>query len=271
MKSSEPDLGVYLIPENSRLVKHYDTSTVWGKELNQANLERVEATLRLVPTGISNILDLGCGDGAIANPLSDKGFNITGLDISLSALKHLKGNGIRASSDCLPFRDKLFELVICAETLEHLPRGVYDKTLGEVERIASTYIIVTTPNEEYLPMGHAKCSYCHRIFHTNLHFRSFDTSSHQWLFNQFSLIKTIEINQWTHDPFLTRINQNLLGIYCYKDGVSCPYCGHRIQKFHPGTLKIALSKTVKWVRKIFPEHRKARWIASLYRRKDLRS
>lgn len=268
MKSSEPDLGIYVTPENSKIVKHYDISPSWGKELNQANQERVEATLRLVPTGISNILDLGCGDGAIANPLFDKGIHVTGLDISLSALKHLKGNGIRASSECLPFRDKLFDLVICAEILEHLPQGIYEKTLGEIERITNTYIIVTTPNREYLPSGHAKCSYCHYIFHTNLHFRSFDISSHQGLFHQFSLIKTVEINQWTQNPFITQINQRLLGIYAYKKGVHCPYCSHMIQQFDQGILKIALSKAAKKMREIFPRNTKARWIASLYQRQD---
>jgi|MudIll2142460700_1097286.scaffolds.fasta_scaffold01670_5 hypothetical protein len=40
MKSSEPDIGVYPIPENSKLVKHYDASTARGKGFNQANLER---------------------------------------------------------------------------------------------------------------------------------------------------------------------------------------------------------------------------------------
>ncbi len=267
MNSSEPDFGVYLTPENSKIVKHYDIHPAWGKEPNQPNLTRVEATLELIPGGVSNILDLGCGDGVIANPLFDKGLNITGVDISLSALKHLKGDGIRASSDCLPFRDRLFDLVICAETLEHLPPEVYEKTLGEVERIASTYIIVTTPNKEYLPAGNTRCTYCHRLFHTSLHFRSFDTASHQGLFHQFSLLKTVEINRWEHNPVLTQINQRLLGIYAYREGMHCPYCGHMIRKPDPGVAKTFLSKAVKKLREILPKYTKARWIASLYQHK----
>jgi len=268
MKSAKYDSYVHVTPESSKMTKHYDTLTKWGKELDQKNLLRVKSTLELLPTDISNVLDLGCGDGAIANPLSDNGLNITGVDISLSALKHLKGNGVLASADCLPFRDRLFDLVLCAETLEHLPSGVYERTLKEIERIASAYIIVTTPNEEYLPTKYTKCSFCHCTFHTNLHFRMYNSSSHRALFSKFSLIKTVEIHQWAHDPFLTQINQRLLGIYDYKEGIFCPYCGHMIQKLNPGTLKIAFSKKIKSLCKLFPEKRKARWLASLYRRKD---
>ena len=197
---------------------YYNNLNCWGKVPNAANLKRVEQTISLIPQDAHTILDLGCGDGMVSNPLVEKGRDVTGVDISAEAMRFFKGKKVPSSVDCLPFPDRSFDLVLCTEVLEHLSGGIYEKTLREIERITGKYAIISTPNEEYLPAGFAKCSACGQVFHVNLHFRTFNKAGHKRLFRELKLTKTIENNYWKHSPLMTSVKYRL-GVYLYREGL----------------------------------------------------
>lgn len=69
-----------------------------------------------------NILDLGCGVGRDGIVLADRGFTVTGTDISQRALEHLKNkiqsipfslNAIQADARLLPFPGNTFDGIYC--------------------------------------------------------------------------------------------------------------------------------------------------------------
>ncbi|MBQ7576853.1 MAG: methyltransferase domain-containing protein [Synergistaceae bacterium] len=44
------------------------------------------------PDGVKNVIDLGCGTGALTKALAEKGFNVTGLDASEEMLNQARAN-----------------------------------------------------------------------------------------------------------------------------------------------------------------------------------
>ena len=95
------------------------------------------------------VLDLGCGDGRLSAELDAA--ELTAADVSLTALerarRRLSGARIvELEPDApLPFDDNAFELVLCAETIEHV-RDV-QLLLSEVRRVLQPggVLALTTP------------------------------------------------------------------------------------------------------------------------------
>ena len=77
------------------------------------------------PTG-GRILEVGCGNGKTALALYKKGFSVTGVDLSGSAVEMCRellpdsGEFIRASVTDLPFDDGTFDGAAAFHVLEHL-------------------------------------------------------------------------------------------------------------------------------------------------------
>ncbi len=98
---------------------------------------------------VGDALDLGCGDGRLTKELRAE--RLTGADVSEVALARargrLPGGGFVqvAPDEPLPFADTAFDLVLCAETLEHV-RDV-QLLLSEARRVLRPdgTLAVTTP------------------------------------------------------------------------------------------------------------------------------
>ncbi|HEY76523.1 MAG TPA: methyltransferase domain-containing protein [Thermoflexia bacterium] len=71
---------------------------LWGPlaspEATEQQVEGIIAYLRLEPG--ASILDLACGYGRIAIPLAQRGFRVTGLDLSETLLGQARANGAQA-------------------------------------------------------------------------------------------------------------------------------------------------------------------------------
>ena len=263
-------VGAYEMRVQRDTADFYDALSRWGKTLDEPNRERIEQTLGLVPADVRTVLDLGCGDGSISNPLLAKGLDVTGVDLSAVALGHFDGKGLVGSLDRLSFPDRSFDLVISAEVLEHLPVTVYETALKEIERVARRYVIVTTPNGEHLAAGFVRCEQCRCIYHRNLHVRVFDRAVHHSLFRELELDKTVEINSWRYYLRAAYLAQRLLGIYQFKEGLICPCCGHNgVERPRLGFLRKHLLRGIQLSAAVFTRRPKARWIASLHQRPTL--
>ncbi len=100
-------------------------------------------------------LDLGCGDGRLTVELGAE--ELTAADVSVVALERARGRlpGARLveldPDAALPFDDGAFDLVLCAETIEHV-RDV-QLLLSEVRRVLRPggTLALTTPAN--LPVG----------------------------------------------------------------------------------------------------------------------
>jgi len=103
----------------------------------------------------TTILEVGCGIGGFSIFASKECEDVNGLDIGKTRIN--MANKLRKSvgrkvgfvvgdAQFLPFRDGSYDIVICSETLEHIPD--YRKAFHELVRVTKKlgYVIITVPN-----------------------------------------------------------------------------------------------------------------------------
>ena len=87
------------------------------------------------------VLEVGIGNGFVSKYLKERGVNVTTLDID----KRLNPDAVGSVLQ-IPFNDESFELVVCCETLEHLPYKHFSKALCEICRVSKSYVILSLPD-----------------------------------------------------------------------------------------------------------------------------
>ena len=115
------------------------------------------------------VLDLGCGNGRHAIPLSKAGYNLVGLDVSPHLLQAAKQKAaetgtnvalVRADMNCLPFRDRTFTAIISLDTsFGYFPQqNCAIQTLTEAARTltGNGVLILDVFNREYMLERYSK-------------------------------------------------------------------------------------------------------------------
>jgi len=96
----------------------------------------------------SKVLDAGCGPGILMQLLDELDVDTTGVDHSHAAWEladpAIKNRIHVAGLTELPFPDGSFDLVICREVLEHIPLRDYLAVAGELRRVSSRFVYITT-------------------------------------------------------------------------------------------------------------------------------
>ncbi|MDB5360071.1 MAG: 2-polyprenyl-3-methyl-5-hydroxy-6-metoxy,4-benzoquinol methylase [Rhodospirillales bacterium] len=103
------------------------------------HLDRLGA---LVPVEGRRIVDVGCGDGALARALARRGAIVTGVEIDARALapalaipsvageRYLEGR-----AEALPLDDGSVDMVLFFNSLHHVPSAWLEAALGEAARV----------------------------------------------------------------------------------------------------------------------------------------
>lgn len=100
------------------------------------------------------VLDIGCGDGAVALYLKKKvNLKISGIDISQTAVDSAKAKGLEArvfdAEEKLPFKEGEFDVVFWGDNIEHLFDPM--KTILEIKRVLKSRgrLVLSCPNMGY--------------------------------------------------------------------------------------------------------------------------
>ncbi|MBI5789097.1 MAG: class I SAM-dependent methyltransferase [Candidatus Schekmanbacteria bacterium] len=159
------------------------------ESLTEKEHDRICSTINLIPEDVKTILDIGCGDGRIANLLASD-YWVVGADFIFHPLKKLKAAKTCTEIKKLAFKENSFDLVMLTEVLEHLTDDFFYETVRNVQNVSKKYILVTVPYRQNLRSGFIKCEKCANIFHVWQHIRDFKgTKDLENLFSGYKPIK----------------------------------------------------------------------------------
>jgi 2-polyprenyl-3-methyl-5-hydroxy-6-metoxy-1,4-benzoquinol methylase len=125
----------------------HSTAVAYARPLNLARIQVFSDMVSRLGSGL-RVLDVGCGDGVISEPVSKLGNYVTSVDLpTITILAHKRGVSLVVAGDAeqLPFASDSFDVVLASELVEHLwnPSGFFDEAYRVLR--AEGYLIVETP------------------------------------------------------------------------------------------------------------------------------
>jgi len=118
-----------------RIARAYASGRAWFD-----NAREIEEFASCLPAG-ARVLDAGCGAGVpITRDLTDRGFVVTGVDVSREMLALAQTNVpnarfFRANMTELHFDDNIFDGLVCSYSLFHVPRDRHEEVFRTFHRI----------------------------------------------------------------------------------------------------------------------------------------
>ena len=150
---------------------------------------RVADLMALLPETIDTVLDVGARDGFIARLLAERSERVTALDLTLPDIAHERIECVEGDATALTYPDKHFEVVFCAEVLEHIPSTLLEKACSELARVARRSVVIGVPFKQDIRVAQTTCYSCGRINPPWGHVNSFDETRLRQLFPGFDIAK----------------------------------------------------------------------------------
>jgi methionine biosynthesis protein MetW len=132
-------------------------NNLWSEKIeSKANNmpNRIKEALNEIHGG-GNVLDIGCGDGALCQSIVDRFDNVYGIDNSKVALRSARDSRISTTQvdldkGSLPFLSQSFDMVTCLDVIEHLFDPVV--LVKEIHRVLKPdgFFVLTTPNIRFI-------------------------------------------------------------------------------------------------------------------------
>lgn len=91
---------------------------------------------------INTILDIGSGSLGITPYLKRR---VTGVDLNFDGPSSILLKQIKGSANKLPFRNKSFDVSLCVDALEHIPKKFRQNVISELVRVTKKKIYIVVP------------------------------------------------------------------------------------------------------------------------------
>jgi ubiquinone/menaquinone biosynthesis C-methylase UbiE len=123
--------------------------------------------------GSRDILSIGCGPAVIEGKLSEKGFNVTGLDVSAEALKCAPDNvrTVAGRAEDMPFPESSFDAVIYVASLQFIEdyKKALQRSVDVLRPGGKVIVMLLNPKSDFFKnMCLDPESYVNHIKHTDL-------------------------------------------------------------------------------------------------------
>lgn len=236
-------------------------------------LQRTEDLLRLLPNHGRYALDVGARDGHFARLLADKYDLVTALDLQEPNIAHPRIQCVKGDVTGLTFADNVYDLVFCAEVLEHIPSHMLGRACAELGRVCKKFLLIGVPYKQDIRVGRMTCITCGGKNPPWGHVNSFDETRLKNLFSEFALAKVSYVGEadprtnWLASWLMDQAG-NPYGTYGQEE--PCVHCGatlatpperNALQKIATKAATI-LARTQNSV-----SRRRANWIHCLFERK----
>ena len=113
--------------------ENYDDEKRWMSYFHQA-----KEVLAFKP---ESILVVGKGNGLVAEYLKLNDIKVITIDIDENTKPDVIASVVK-----MPFRDNEFDIILCAQVLEHLPYNDFEKSLLEIKRVAKLGAVISLPH-----------------------------------------------------------------------------------------------------------------------------
>jgi len=217
---------------------------------------RIRDTVALIPGDAGSVLDVGCGRGELLAAMRVP-FAV-GTDLARRGIRHVRGPAAVSSLLALPFPDRSFDVVLCAETLEHVEPADLPRAAAELRRVARRSLVITVPYDENPLEWSSRCPRCGTVFHLHGHRRSFRPEDLRALFP--GTVETVR-GSWPvrrYSPGLLRLRTAGLGLWKFARHARCPMCGNREFENHERRLLYRLTGAVNSL--LNPRKTRYRWL-----------
>jgi hypothetical protein len=188
---------------------------------------RIAALFGLIPERGGTALDVGARDGYLSLRLAGRYDSVTALDLGRPASVPPSLSWVVGDASRLPFPDRSFDLVMCAEVLEHIPENLLRRVCAEMTRVTRHNLVIGVPYDQDLRLGRTTCAACGGKNPPYGHVNVFNELNLECLFPELRAEKTelvgdnqertnrisALLNDWGGNPFGT-YNQEEPCIHC---------------------------------------------------------
>lgn len=150
---------------------------------------RARDLFELIPKQGKIALDIGARDGYFSRLLADRFDHVVALDLEKPNIDHPRIKSVKGDASQLDFGEKAFDLVLCAEVLEHVPPHLLEQVCREIVRVAGHAVVIGVPFKQDIRLARTTCLACGKINPPYGHVNSFDEDRLKSLFRGLSLTK----------------------------------------------------------------------------------
>ena len=194
----------------------------------ESECRRTEDLLRLLPGGGGEALDVGAREGHFSRLLADRYARVVALDLGKPAFEHPNVDCVQGDASALEFADDSFDLVFCAEVLEHIPTPLLGKACAELGRVSRSHLLIGVPYRQDTRLGRSTCYSCGGKNPPWGHVNSFDEQRLMVLFPGYEVVNTSFVGESDETTnflaaFLMDLAGNPYGTYTQDE--PCVHCG----------------------------------------------
>jgi SAM-dependent methyltransferase len=223
---------------------------------------RTSDLLALSSHASGSALDIGARDGHFAHLLADRFDRVTALDLTLPEVADPRIDCVAGDVTKLPFADDSFDLVVCAEVLEHIDPPLLRAASSELIRVTRGHLLIGVPYKQDTRVGRTTCIACGARNPPWGHLSTFDEVRLRELFGAMAVVRTSFVG--VDDNATNFISSSLMDLAgnpygTYGQDELCTACGNRLlqpprRRFHQRILTRAAHWSL-WLTKPFkPRH-----------------
>ncbi len=206
-----------------------DLSAYRASEREQA---RIRDLFELVPEKGGNALDIGARDGFLSLLLAERFDHVVALDLEKPDITHPHIEPVKGDASRLAFENDSFDLVVCAEVLEHIPPYLLPDACREISRVARQVVVIGVPYKQDLRCGRSTCRACGWTNPAWGHVNSFDEARLRDYFGvlqppRFSFVGENNYRTNAISVALMDFAGNPYGTYAQEE--ACVHCGVKLQ------------------------------------------
>ncbi len=209
-----------------------DLSHYRESDSEQKRTEDLMGLIRAIPNGGKSALDIGARDGHFSKLLTEIYQDVTALDLEKPSIFHSNIHCVQGDITSLNFSDNSFDLVFCAEVLEHIPPHLLEQACSELSRVSRGFLLIGVPYKQDIRIGRTTCCSCGGKNPPWGHVNSFDKKRLIDLFplfniNEISFVGKSDAITNVISTFFMDLAGNPYGTYNQEE--VCIHCGNKLK------------------------------------------